>query len=317
MDGLPIHEETGLPFASRNDGVMHACGHDGHMSMVAGAARLLLENPAPAPVRLIFQPAEELGSGAIRMIEAGAMENVSSIFGGHVDRHFPTGIIVVADGIANASTDAFRIQIQGREAHAARPHEAVDAVLVGSLIVMALQTIVSREIDPAHPSVISIGRFDAGSAHNVIAGRATLEGTIRAQEDEVRQHLMRSVRRIVESVGRLHEAEISLVFEHGTPALVNEGEMATVALDAAVQVAGTDHVRTRLRSANMGGEDFAWYLEKLPGCYVRFGARVPGREGFPAHSSGFEFDEEALAYGAAWFHRVAVNAGARLAEAER
>ena len=248
------------------------------------------------------------------MIEAGALDNVAAIFGGHVDRHFPTGMIVVSDGIANASTDAFRIRIRGREAHAARPHEAIDAVLVGSLIVMAIQTIVSREIDPAHPSVISIGRFDAGTTHNVIAGRAVLEGTIRAQEDEVRQHLMRSLRRIVESVGRLHEAAIALDFEQGTPALVNEGRMASIAREAAIAVAGAERVRSRLRSANMGGEDFAWYLEHLPGCYVRFGARVPGREGYPAHSSGFEFDEEALAFGAAWFHRVATDASARMQE---
>jgi hippurate hydrolase len=313
MDGLPIHEETGLPFASENPGVMHACGHDGHMSMLITAARLLTESPAPVPVRLIFQPAEETGSGAIRMMEAGVLEEVAAIFGGHVDRHFPTGMIIVSDGIVNASTDAFRVHIRGQEAHAARPHEAIDAVLVGSLIVMAIQTIVSREIDPSHPSVISVGRFDAGTTHNVIAGRAVLEGTIRAQEADVREHLMRSVRRIVESVGKLHEADIELELEQGTPALVNDEGMAALGRKAAADVAGSEHVRSRLRGANMGGEDFAWYLERVRGCYVRFGARVPGREGYPAHSSGFEFDEEALAYGAAWFHRIALDAGSRLA----
>jgi len=314
MDGLPIHEETGLSFSSENVGVMHACGHDGHMSMLIGATRMLVDDPPPGPIRLIFQPAEEIGSGAIRMMEDGVLDDVAAIFGGHVDRHFPTGMIVVSEGIANASSDAFIIHIQGQEAHAARPHEAIDAVLVGSLIVMAIQTIVSREIDPAHPSVISVGRFDAGTTHNVIAGRAVLEGTIRAQEEDVRQHLMRSVRRIVESVAKLHEADIGLEFEKGTPALINDVQMAEVGRDAATAVAGPEHVRTRLRGANMGGEDFAWYLERVPGCYVRFGARVPGREGYPAHSSGFEFDEEALAYGAAWFHRVAFGAATWLAE---
>jgi hippurate hydrolase len=315
LDGLPIHEETGLAFASEETGVMHACGHDAHTAMVLGAAEMLrLESELPAPVRLIFQPAEEVGAGAQGMLEAGVLDGVGAIFGGHVDRHFPTGVLVIADGVVNAATDAFRIRITGQEGHAARPHEAIDAVVVGSLIVMAIQTIVSREIDPAHPSVISVGRFDAGTAHNVIAGQAILAGTIRAQDPEVREHLQRSIRRICESVAQLHQANLELSFEEGTPPLVNRHDTADLAREAGITAVGRDSVRSFIRGANMGGEDFAWYLERVPGCYIRFGARLPGREGFPAHSSRFEFDEQVLSVGAAWFHEVALVAGRALAE---
>jgi hippurate hydrolase len=308
-DALPIHEETGLEYASVNDGVMHACGHDGHTSMVLGAAEMLAKDRnLPAPVRLVFQPAEERGLGALAMIDAGALEGVEMIFGGHVDRHYPTGQIVAHAGAVNASTDSFRIEIQGKGGHAARPHEGVDAVVVGSLLVMAIQTIVSREINPAHPSVVTVGRFDAGTASNVLAGRATLEGTIRTQEKVVRDHIVSSLSRICDSIGALHNARLILTLGEGTPPVVNPKDMAEIARKAAVAVVGETNA-VPLHTANMGGEDFACYMEKIPGCYVRLGARAPGREGFPAHSSKFEFDEEVLPIGARYFYEVARLAG--------
>lgn len=250
------------------------------------------------------------------MVEAGVLDGVGAIFGGHVDRHYPTGTVVAVKGTVNASTDAFRISIRGQQGHAARPHETVDAVVAGSLIVMAVQTIVSREIDPAHPSVVSIGRFEAGSASNVIAGAASLAGTIRAQEQIVRDHLHRSLARICESVGQLHEAEVELDIEEGTPALVNRGPMVDVARVAAEAALGSDRVRSTVRSANMGGEDFSWYLQSVPGCYVRLGARLQDSAGYPAHSSRFEIDEDVLAAGAAWFAEVAVCGGHALVDGE-
>lgn len=313
-DALPIQEETGLDFTSVHDGVMHACGHDGHTTMLLGAAALLAEEKdLPAPVRLIFQPAEEKGTGALAMIEAGALDGAGMIFGGHLDRHYHPGTIVVAEGAVNASSDNFTVEIIGQGAHGARPHESIDAVVVGSLMIMALQTIVSREVDPARPSVVSVGQFNAGTAPNVIAGQAKLEGTVRAQDPVVRQQLLNSIRRIAESIAQLHGAKIQISVRAGTPPLVNTSEMAGLARSAAVETVGEDNVLP-LKTANMGAEDFSYYMEKIPGAYVRFGGQVPGKEGFPAHSSKFDFDEQALAVGAAYYRAVAKLAGRKLIE---
>ncbi len=315
MDALPIHEETGLPFTSAYDGIMHACGHDGHLSMVLGAAELLAAGAAlPAPVRLIFQPAEELGSGAQAMIRAGALKGVGMVFGGHLDRHYPTGSIIVSDGVVNASTDMFEIRIEGQQAHGARPHESVDALVVGSLMVTTLQTLVSREVDPAHPSVVSVGRFEAGTAANVIAGQAVLEGTIRAQETEVREQLKKGVARMARAIGQIHGARVKVRFPSYAPPVINPPEATALARRAALLTVPDDFVRP-LHKANMGAEDFSYYLQKRPGCYVRLGSQRPGHEGFPAHSSKFDFDEAALATGARYFANVARVAGEALSRA--
>ncbi|MEQ1504919.1 MAG: M20 family metallopeptidase [Myxococcota bacterium] len=309
IDALPIHEETGLPFASVNPGVMHACGHDGHASMLVGAAALLIADPPPFPVRLLWQPAEEQGNGSLAMIEAGALDGVTAIYGGHLDRAYPPGVLVVTDGCVNASTDTFTLIVHGRQGHGARPHEAQDAIVIGSHLVTALQAVVSREVDPAQPAVVTIGRFEAGSAPNVIAGRATLEGTIRAQRADVRALLNEAIARIAAGVGAVHGARIELVRFEGTPPLVNPPGPTALARQAALDVVGPERVMP-LATANMGGEDFAWYLERIPGCYIRFGARVPGPAAHPAHSSRFDFHEDALAVGAAWYDRIArIGAG--------
>ena len=311
MDALPVQESTGLPFSSTVPGVMHACGHDGHTSMLIGATELLLRRPPPRPVRLIWQPAEERGTGAAALIRAGVLDGVGLIFGGHVDRHHAPGELVVTEGSVNASTDLFTLHIVGRAGHGARPHESLDAVVVGSLLVTALQTIVSREVDPAHPSVLTIGSFHAGSAPNVIAGQATLQGTIRAQERGVRDHLVEGLERISRAIGQLHGAEVRLELEAGTPPLVNLPEATAIARQAAVRAVGAHRVTT-LRTVNMGGEDFAFYLQEVPGCYIRFGARVLGRESYPAHSGDFDFHEDALESGAAWLFHVAHEGAAAL-----
>lgn len=312
MDALPIMEETGLPFGSQNEGVMHACGHDGHTSMLLGAASLLATDKAlPAPIRMIFQPAEETGEGAKSMIAAGALENVAMIFGGHVDRHFQVGSIAVTDGPVNASSDRFCITITGKGGHAARPHETIDAVIVGSLMVMALQTIVSREVNPAHPSVVTVGRFDAGTAANVIAGQAHLEGSIRSQDQDVRESLHRSIDRMAKSIGQLHGAAVEVTIDMGTPAVINPPECTDVARQAAALAVGEGKI-VKMETANMGGEDFSYYLERVPGCYVRFGTSRDGVQQYPAHSSKFDFDEEAIAVGAAYYRAVARVAGAAM-----
>jgi hippurate hydrolase len=276
--------------------------------MLLGAASLLVAEPPPRPVRLLWQPAEEKAAGALAMIAAGAMEGVGRIFGGHIDPRYPTGVLVVTEGAVNASTDNFFIEITGRGGHGARPHEAVDAVVVGGLLVTALQTVVSRVVDPAHPAVISVGSFHAGTAPNVIAGRAQLSGTLRAQKAAVREQLRAGVRRAAAGVGQVHGATIEVRIEEGTPPLINTPDATALAWAAAAEVVGPESV-VPLRGANMGGEDFARYLDHAPGCYIRFGAR-PASGAEPAHSGRFDFDEGALACGAAWYDRVARLGGA-------
>lgn len=304
IDALPIVEETGLPFASKNIGVMHACGHDGHTSMLLGAASLIAQDVArKIPIRLLFQPAEEKADGAKSMIAEGVLDDAAMIFGGHIDRHYPLGTIIVTEGVVNASSDKFTITIDGQGGHAARPHETIDAVVVGSLLVMALQTIVSREVNPAHPSVVTVGHFDAGSAHNVIAGQARLSGTIRAQDQEVREMLQKSIQRIGSSIGQMHGANVRVEIMEGTPPVNNPAEIAVLCRRAALEVVSEEDVR-EMDITNMGGEDFGDYMTLIPGCYVRFGSITPEQTPYPAHSSKFDFDERVLGVGAAYYHAV-------------
>jgi hippurate hydrolase len=303
MDALPGNENTGLPFASQNPGKMHACGHDGHMAMVLGAAALLKADPPPGNVVLIFQPAEERGGGARVMIQSGALEGVSAIFGGHLTRHYQVGEIMVASGTITAHSDGFTIRIKGKGGHGARPHEAVDAVVVTGLLIMAVQTLVSREINPAYPSVITIGKVEAGSAGNVIAEEATLEGTIRTTNSAVRKHIVEGLQRISKAVGELHNASIQVEIREGYPPVVNTEVEAEIARQAVLKVLGKSGL-VAMEQPSMGGEDFAYYLLQVPGCYVRFGACREGCENIPLHSPSFDFEEEAMKVGAAFFDQV-------------
>ena len=313
MDALPITEETALEYASETDGAMHACGHDGHTAMLLGAAELLKrERELPCPVRLIFQPAEETGTGAPAMMEEGALDDVQLVFGGHLDAAYDTGGIVVHQGAVNASTDEFVIELAGPGGHAARPHETVDPIAAGSLIVSALQSLVARSVEPSQTAVVSVGQFDAGTASNIIASRARLRGTLRALEPAVRAQLLDAVRQIAESTAGAQGVSATLEIVAATPAVLNAPQATSLARDAAALVVGPDGVKP-LRWPNLGGEDFGFFLERVPGCYVRFGAH-PAGEGFPAHSSRFRFDEQALALGAAYFYHVAIRAGRALAQ---
>lgn len=309
MDALPVTEKTGLPFASVRPGVMHACGHDGHTAMLVGAAALLVAEPPPGPVRLLFQPAEEVGTGASAMIRDGALDGVAMIFGGHVDRRWAPGAVVVGEGPVNASTDSFDLVIRGRGGHGARPHEAIDALLAGCAVVQALQSVVSRELDPSAPAVLSVGRFQAGCAPNVVAERATLSGTLRALAPAVRAQLKEALVRVATGVASAHRAEVDMTWHHATPAVINTPGAAALAREAAVEVCGQ---ATPLPAPVLGGDDFAWYLEQVPGCYVRYGARREGAD-FPVHSGAFDLDERCLGVGAAWLAAVARRAGAELA----
>lgn len=307
MDGLPGVETTGLPFASLNPGKMHACGHDGHMAMVLGAAALLKDDPPPGNVLLIFQPAEERGGGSRIILRSGALSGVKAIFGGHVTGHYRVGEIMVAPGVLTAQSDGFLIRIQGRGGHGARPHEAVDAVVVAGLLIVAMQTLVSREVNPVYPSVITIGQVSAGSAPNVIAETATLRGSIRTTLPEVRKHLLEGLERMAKSIGDLHNARIEVIVNEGYPPVVNTLVESEIARRAAGKIVGEKGL-VSMEYPSMGSEDFAYYLQEIPGCYVRLGARREGWEHIPLHSPAFDFDEEVLKIGAAFFDRVARDA---------
>ncbi|HET6680122.1 MAG TPA: M20 family metallopeptidase [Gemmatimonadaceae bacterium] len=312
IDALPIQEATGLPFTSRHDGVMHACGHDVHATWAVGAARLLAREPAAGDVLIVLQPAEELGEGATRVLESGALDNVRMIFGGHVDRRFEVGEVVAEEGALAASSDTFAMTITGRGAHGARPHEADDPIVGAAALVGALQTIVARRLDPGVAGVITVGTISAGSAPNVIPDEARLGGTIRATTAATRERLHDELRRIAAGIASAHSLEIAVDITTGTPPIVNPAGPARIAADAARALLGADAV-VPFGVTNMGGEDFAFYLERMPGCFLRIGARERGGPWYAAHSPRFVAAEESLFVGAAVLAACARAASASLA----
>jgi hippurate hydrolase len=304
LDALPVDEKTGLAFSSKNPGLMHACGHDGHVAMLLGAAAMLRRVELPGKVVLLFQPAEESGDGALAMIEDGAFAGVQAIFAGHIDRHFSVGQIAAEPGLICAYTDKFEIKVCGRGGHAARPHETIDAIVVASLLVMSIQTLVSREINPSYPTVVSVGHFSGGSAYNVIAEEAKLEGTIRATHPKIRAQIIDGLQRMVNAMDGLYNAKTTLHFREGLPPVINHPVAASIAKDAANKIVGPKGV-VKQRHPSLGGEDFAYYLQQVPGCLVRFGAGYPDLPNTPAHSPYFDFDENVLPIGAAFLAQVA------------
>lgn len=304
MDALPGNETTGALYASKTSDRMHACGHGAHMAMLIGAAQLLSTKLPSGPVRLIFQPAEERGAGSRVAIKDGALKNVAAIFAGHVTHEYETGKIMIRDGEVTAQSDRFKIEIHGKGGHGARPHEAIDAVVICGFLITALQTIVSREINPLHPSVVTIGKIRAGSAANVIAENAELHGSIRTSRPEVREHVHHGIRRMVSAAAELHNAVIDVEIVEGYPPVVNEPTATKVARQAAIDIVGDKNL-VDSEFPSMGSEDFSYYLREIPGCFVRFGARHPDWEPIPLHSPAFDVDERVLIIGARYFDRVA------------
>lgn len=314
IDALPIHEETGLPWASAHAGVMHACGHDVHASWAVGAAHLLTANPAHGDVLIVLQPAEEIGVGARALLECGVLEGVAAIFGAHVDRRFEIGKIVAEAGPLAAAADMFEIELIGKGAHGARPHEACDPIVGAAALINALQTIVSRRLNPAHAGVVTVGTINAGTASNIIPERAKLTGTLRATTAETRALLHTEIKRMAEAIAAAHSLQARVTLEIGTPALVNEAVPASWAQRAARSLLGEEAL-VPLGFLNMAGEDFAFYLEKIPGCFLRIGAREPGGEATPAHSSRFYPEEESIFVGAAVLAETARVASKELSDA--
>ena len=304
MDAIAIHEETGLEFSSEVKGVMHACGHDGHVAMLIGAAAILKQSLKTGNVILVFQPAEEGEGGAQKIMESGLLEDAKAIYACHLDRHFKVGQLVVQEGTISAFTDRFEISIKGKGGHVAQPHDTIDAIVVASLIVMSLQTIVSREVDPIYPSIVSVGQIEGGTVPNAVAENARLCGTVRTTEENIRKQIIAGIKRIVNAAGKLHNADVKVDIIKGYPAVINTCDESEIARTAVKNIIG-DEALVDTQFASMGGEDFSFYLEKIPGCLARLGAQKEGFANIPAHSSTFDFDENALGVGAAFLAEAA------------
>ena len=304
MDAIAIQEETGLEFASEVKGVMHACGHDGHVAMLIGAAAILKQSLKAGSVILVFQPAEEGEGGAQKIMKSGLLKDAKAIYACHLDKHFKVGQLVVQKGTISAFTDRFEISIKGRGGHVAQPHETVDAIVVASLIVMSLQTIVSREVDPIYPSIVSVGQIEGGTVPNAVAENARLCGTVRTTEENIRKQIIAGIKRIVNAAGKLHNADVKVDIIKGYPAVINTCDESEIARTAVKNIIGNEAL-VDTQFASMGGEDFSFYLEKIPGCLARLGAQKEGFANIPAHSATFDFDENALGVGAAFLAEAA------------
>ncbi|BCG94992.1 M20 metallopeptidase family protein [Mesorhizobium sp. 131-2-1] len=300
IDALPIEEESGVDYASANPGVMHACGHDAHAAMGFAVAAHLhrTRDSFGGTVRLIFQPAEEdEPSGGRRVVEEGLLDDIDAAVCVHVDPYTQSGKVAVNAGPYTLACDTFDVRVTGSTAHAAKPYEGVDAIAVACSMVSELQKIVSREIDPYDPLVISVTTINGGSAYNVIAGKVTMKGTIRSGSDATRERAWRRVRAILEGIAASHGASVEVDIHKGEPGVVNDVEMTGLIAAAAKACIGAENVLDA--PGWTVADDFGYYSEKRPSVYFRLGIRnVDVGSVFPLHHSRFRVDEAALKIGA-------------------
>jgi amidohydrolase len=313
MDALPITEETGLPFASENTGVMHACGHDAHVAMLLGAARLLKEASFVGRVRLLFQPSEEDNegdaegfSGAKRMLMEGALEGVDAVLGLHQAPMLPTGVISLREGPVLAAADRLSFVVHGRSAHAGvNPEAGIDAVVIAAELVTLLQTVVSRNVGPNDQAVVSIGTIAGGSNYNVVADRVVLSGTTRALNDETYDRNIGRIESICRNLAAMHDTAIDFKVEHAVPVTRNDPRITAVAREAAAKIfppPGIVGVPPML-----GGEDFAYIAARIPSCFALLGTKDPQQDATSLHHPRMLLDEAALPFGAAFLAQAAVD----------
>ncbi|MCU0516051.1 MAG: M20 family metallopeptidase [Oscillatoria sp. Prado101] len=298
MDALPIEEGTGLQFASRNKGVMHACGHDLHATVGLGTAMVLaqLGEKLPGTVRFLFQPAEEIAQGAQWMVEDGVMENVSAILGVHVFPSIPAGLVGIRHGALTAAADDIEIFIIGESGHGARPHEAIDAIWIAAQVITTLQQAISRTQNPLRPVVLTIGQISGGRAPNVIADRVRLVGTVRSLHPETSAGLPDWIEGIVANVCSAYGARYELNYKRGVPSVQNDPALTQLVGEAAEEAWGSDRVLI-LTEPSLGAEDFSLYLQYAPGMMFRLGVAGKDRLNYPLHHPLFDVDESAIVTG--------------------
>jgi amidohydrolase len=293
IDALPLQEEGDKAYRSLNPGAAHACAHDGHMAVLLGVAELLARRKGSFRGTVVFlcQPAEEHPpGGARRMIEAGALKGVEAIFGLHLWQPLPTGTLGIVKGPMMAQSDNLWITVRGRGGHGALPHTTVDSVLAAAQLVVNLQSVVSRNVDPLKPAVLSFGAVHGGTANNIIPGEVKLTGTVRTLDPKVQELMKKRIREIVEGTCAAFGASAEIVYEDGYPALVNDPASVDFVLDVAKRALGEENILAI--DPVMGGEDFARYLQEVPGAFLFFGAGDGTK--YPHHHPAFDFDEKAL-----------------------
>jgi amidohydrolase len=312
MDALPIVEENSVEYASRNHGIMHACGHDGHTAALLTAAKQIMRvrDQLQGTLKIVFQPGEEGGNGALKMINAGVLESpkVDAAFGLHLWNNLPVGKVGVVAGPIMAAVDEFHFTVKGRGGHGAMPHQTVDAILAASQIVCALQTIVARNVNPLDSAVITVGSFHAGKAFNIIAETAELRGTVRTFSRELYDQIPSLFERVVKGTAAALGADVELKYERQCLPTINDPIMTEFVRSIAAEVVGPENIITNDSARTMGGEDFSFFLERVPGCFFFIGSQNSERGLiYPHHSPKFDFDEAALPIGVEILKRIALK----------
>jgi amidohydrolase len=310
IDALPIEEKTEVSYKSKVKGIMHACGHDGHTAILLGVAKVLskFRDRLKGKVKFIFQPAEEGPGGAFPLIEAGVLEGpkVDNIFGLHIEESLPTGTIGVQPKVGSAAADEIDILIKGKGGHAAAPHQGVDAIITASQVITALQTVISRQINPQKSAVISLGTINGGYKRNVIADEVKVTGTVRTTDPDLRKMMPEMIEQIIKGITLSQRSDYELDYRFGYPVLINSTELVQEVKGAIGSIPYVDDIKYILRSS-MGAEDFAYYLKEVPGIFFRLGAADPQEDYYPGHHPKFNFDEKALKIGVALFVYITLN----------